>query len=596
MLEQIALFLAAAVFIVPLFKKLGLGTVIGYLVAGILIGPFGLRLVTDVDSILHFSELGVVLLLFIIGLELQPSRLWVLRRSVFGLGSAQVVVTALLVALGAWLLGQSTSAALIIGAGLAMSSTAFVLQTLAERKELTTRHGREAFSILLFQDLAVIPLLAVLPILGIQAGGSAPATNWIEILRGLAVILLMITLGRQVLRLLFRAVARFGNREIFTAASLLVVIGTALLMNRIGLSMPLGAFIAGVLMADSEFRHELEAELDPFKSLLLGLFFIAVGMSVNVSLILTFPLTLAGLLLALLVIKFAALFVISRLSSGTADTARNLGIAMAGGSEFAFVLFTLARHQQLIAGGIVDMLMVVVTLSLMSAPFLFLLNDKVLSRWAERKAEPEYDKISEPGNPVIIFGFGRVGQIIGRILHMRGIKFTALESNPTQVDFVRKFGNKIYYGDATRLDLLRSARVENARLCVLAINNIEASIRVAELLRRHYPNIPIYARARSRLHCYKLMDLGVEVLYRDTFYSSLALAKSILEGMGLPAPEAERTVNMFREHDEKLLQQQHAIYQDEQALVESTLKSRAELQSLFESDDRERKGRDWGCE
>ncbi len=593
MLAQIALFLAAAVFVVPLFKKLGLGTVIGYLVAGIIIGPFGLRLVTDVDSILHFSELGVVLLLFIIGLELQPSRLWVLRRSVFGLGSAQIVATTIFVAGIAWLLGQGTFAALIIGAGLAMSSTAFVLQTLAERNELTTRHGREAFSILLFQDLAVIPLLAILPLLATSTGDSTPGTDWSEALRGLVVILLMIGIGRQVLRLLFRVVAHHGNREIFTAAALLVVIGTALLMSQVGLSKPLGAFIAGVLMSDSEFRHELEAELEPFKGLLLGLFFIAVGMSVNIGLILALPGTLTGLVLALLVVKFAALFFISRITSGNTDTARNLGIAMAGGGEFAFVLFNLARQQQLIPGEIVDLLLVVVTLSLMLAPFLFLLNDRILSNWVKQQAEPEYDRIDETGNPVIIFGFGRVGQVIARILHMRGIKFTALEINPAQVDFVRKFGNKIYYGDATRLDLLRSAKVENAKLCVLAINNIEASVRVAELLRRHYPDIPIFARARNRLHCYKLMDLNVQVLYRDTFYSSLVLAKSILLGLGFPAQEAERTVNLFREHDEKLIKQQHAIYQDEQALVEIALKSRAELQSLFESDDSERRGRDW---
>ena len=588
MLEQIAIFLAAAVFIVPLFKKVGLGTVIGYLTAGIIIGPWGLRLVTDVESILHFSEFGVVLLLFIIGLELQPSRLWVLRRSVFGLGSAQLVMTTLLVALGAWLLDQGLAAALIIGAGIAMSSTAFVLQTLAERKELTTRHGREAFSILLFQDLAVIPILALMPLLAGGAQSAEPATNWYEVLRGLAVIVLMIALGRQLLRLLFRVVAQFGSREIFTAAALMVVIGTALLMNRIGLSMPLGAFIAGVLLADSEFRHELEAELDPFKGLLLGLFFIAVGMSVNVGLALKLPWTLAGLVLAMLAIKFVALFAISRANTAGADSARNLGIAMAGGGEFAFVLFTLARQRQLVDSGVADILMVVVTLSLISAPFLFLFNDKVLARWAERHAEPEYDKIDEPGNPVIIFGFGRVGQIISRILHMRGIRFTALESNPTQVDFVRKFGSKIYYGDATRLDLLRSAKVESAKLCVLAINNVEVSIRVAELLRKHYPGIPVYARAHNRLHCYKLMDLNVDVVYRDTFYSSLMLARSILEGLSLGKPEAERTVNMFREHDEKLLKRQHAIYQDEEALIESALKSRAELQSLFESDDSER--------
>jgi glutathione-regulated potassium-efflux system ancillary protein KefC/glutathione-regulated potassium-efflux system protein KefB len=591
MLGQIALFLAAAVLIVPISRKLGLGTVIGYLVAGIVIGPWGLRLVTDVESILHFSEFGVVLLLFIIGLELQPSRLWALRHPVFGLGSAQMALPGLLLAAAAWLAGSGPLGSVVIGAGLAMSSTAFVLQTLAERSELTTRHGREALSILLFQDLAVIPLLALLPM--VSGRGAERAVDWAGAGLGLLIIVLMVGLGRTLLRHLFRAVARFGSRELFTAAALLVVIGTALLMNHIGLSMALGAFIAGVLMADSEFRHEVEAELEPFKSLLLGLFFIAVGMSLNLGAVRAQAALLPALLAVMLVIKGLALYAISRLSGAGPDTARNLAVAMAGGGEFAFVLFTLARSHGLLEAHAFDLLMVLVTLSLISAPLLFLFNDRVLTPWLEHKAEPEYDRIDDPPSPVIIFGFGRVGQIISRILHMRGIPFTALESNPTQVDFVRRYGSKIYYGDATRLDLLRSARVETAKLCVLTINNIETSVRVAQMLRRHYPRIPIYARAHNRLHCYKLMDLGVQVLYRDTFYSSLKLARAILEGLGMPAPEAERTVEMFREHDEKLLLRQHAIYKDEQALIESVLKSRAELQSLFESDETERRGKGW---
>jgi glutathione-regulated potassium-efflux system ancillary protein KefC/glutathione-regulated potassium-efflux system protein KefB len=592
MLGQIAIFLTAAVVTVPIFKKLGLGTVIGYLTAGILIGPWGLGLITDVESILHFSEFGVVLLMFIIGLELQPSRLWVLRRTVFGLGSAQLVATALLVAMGAWLAGQQVQAALFIGAGLAMSSTAFVLQTLAERSELTTRHGREAFSILLLQDLAVIPLLAILPALA-GSGAARSGFDWNAAVLALTALVLLAALGRQLLRHLFRAVARLGSRELFTAAALLVVIGTALLMKHVGMSMPLGAFFAGVLLADSEFRHEIEADLEPFKGLLLGLFFIAVGMSVNLGLARTEAAMIAVQVLGLLAIKFAALYAISRAVGGEPGTARNLGIAMAGGGEFAFVLFALARRYGILDPGAADALMVIVTLSMMASPLLLLLNDRVFSRWAERATEPGYDRIDEPGNPVVIFGFGRVGQIISRILHMRGIPFTALESNPTQVDFVRRFGSRIYYGDATRLDLMRSAHVEKAKLCVLAINNIETSVRVAQMLRSHFPQIPIYARAHNRLHCYKLMDLGVQVVYRDTFYSSLMLTRAILEGLGHSVPDAERTVQMFREHDEALLRRQHAIYQDEQALIESVLKSRAELQSLFESDASERQTKVW---
>ena len=588
MLEQILIFLAAAVLIVPLFKKLGLGTVLGYLIAGIFIGPWGLRLITDVDSILHFSEFGVVLLLFIIGLELQPTRLWVLRRLVFGLGSAQIAVSTLIIALLARIYGFDWSTSVIIGIGAAMSSTAFILQTLAERNELTTRHGRESFAILLFQDLAVIPLLAVIPFFAPQPTGMSHGYDWLEVVRAPLIITIMIAIGRQVLRYVFRAVAHFGNRDIFTAAALLVVIGTAMLMKFVGLAMPLGAFIAGVLLADSEYRHEIEAQLDPFKGLLLGLFFIAVGMSVNLGLISEFPLLLIGVALVMIGIKFAALYAISRLAGGNADTARNLGIALAAGGEFAFVLFVLARNYQFIDYKTTEMLFVIITLSMMLSPFLFLLNDKVLTRWSIRHAEPVYDRIDEPGNPVIIFGFGRVGQIISRILHMHDIRFTALESNPTQVDFVRKFGSKIYYGDATRRDLLQAARVENAKLFVLAINNIETSLKVAEMLRKYYPHVPIYARAHNRLHSYKLMDLKVEILYRDTFFSSLMLAKDILRGLGVPASETERTVNMFRAHDEALLKRQHAIYKDERALIESVLKSREELHDLFESDAREK--------
>ncbi len=584
MLEQVAIFLAAAVLIVPLVKKFGLGSILGYLIAGMVIGPWGLRLVTNVDDILHFSELGVVLLLFIIGLELQPSRLWVLRRSVFGLGSAQMAMTTLLIAACAWAAGQNWQIAVIIGLGIAMSSTALILQTLAERNELTTRHGRESFSILLFQDLAIIPLLALLPMFASESGLVSDTGSWSEAGRALLAIVLLMGVGRPVLRAVFRVVVRFGNRDIFTAAALLVVIGTALLMHAVGLSMPLGAFIAGVILADSEFRHEIEAQIDPFKGLLLGLFFIAVGMSVNIGLFRNMPFLLISLAVMMIILKFAALFVISRLASGNNDTARNLGIAMAAGGEFAFVLFTLAGNYQIIDSYTADILMLIVTLSMIISPFMFLLNDKVLSRLGEHDSEPEYDRIDEPGNPVIIFGFGRVGQIISRILHMRDISFTALENNPTQVDFVRKFGSKIYYGDATRLELLRAAKAENARLFVVAINNIETSIRMVEMLRKHYPHIPIYARAHNRLHCYKLMDLKVEVLYRDTFFSSLILAKEILCGLGIPRTEAERTVNMFREHDEALLKRQHAIYNDEKALIESVVKSRAELQSLFESD------------
>ncbi len=584
MLAQIAIFLAAAVLIVPLFKRIGLGTVLGYLVAGMLIGPWGLKLVSDVENILHFSELGVVLLLFIIGLELQPTRLWVLRRTVFGMGSAQVALTAAAVALLAIYLGQSWLPASVIGIGIAMSSTAFVLQTLAERGELTTRFGRESFAILLFQDLAVIPILAVVPLLAVNAQLAARGVDWIGMARAFAVILAMVVLGRQLLRLVFRAVAHIGNREIFTASALLVVIGAAMLMNYLGLSMPLGAFLAGVLLADSEFRHEIEANLEPFKGLLLGLFFIAVGMSVNLDLLREEPWSLITFAGAVIVIKFAMLYGIGRVAGSGGAAAGNLGVALAAGGEFAFILYAAARENGILTADTAERLVVVITLSMMLAPLLFVLNDKILKLWAARHEPPEYDRIDEPANPVVIAGFGRFGQIVARILRMRGIAFTALDSSQTQVDFVRRFGSKVFYGDASRLELLHAAKVENTKLFVLAISNMETSVKIAGALRRHFPQVPIYARARNRFHCYRLMDLHVDVLYRDTFLSSLEMAREVLCGLGIARAEAEHTVATFRAHDESLVRKQHAIYHDETALIQSAREAADELRSLFESD------------
>ncbi|MGH8549381.1 MAG: monovalent cation:proton antiporter-2 (CPA2) family protein [Methylococcales bacterium] len=584
MLEQLTSLLAATVLVVPLFKRLGLGTVLGYLVAGMLLGPWGLHLVGDVDLVRHISELGVVLLLFVIGLELQPSRLWVLRHSVLGLGSAQVLGTTLAVGLLVVTLGLSWSAASVIGFASAMSSTAFVLRTLAERDELKTRHGRRSFSILLFQDIAVIPALAALPLLATVPVVGGAEQLWPDLMRALGAIITMLAVGRPVLRLVFRLVARYGNRELFTAMALLVVFGAALLMTYVKLSMSLGAFLAGVLLADSEFRHEIDADLEPFKGLLLGLFFVAVGMSVNLGLVTEQPVILIGMAVLLCVIKYAVLYCIGRASHAGADSARNLGIALAGGGEFAFVLLGLASAEGIISTRAGDLLVATVTLSMMLAPMLFMLNDKVLAPWAAGKVESEYDVIDEPGNPVVIAGFGRFGQIVSRILRMRGIRFTALENSSTQIDFVRKFGNKIYYGDATRNELLAAAQVDQAKLFVVAIGHVETSLTIVELLRKRYPQVPIYARARNRFHCYRLMDMGVRVWQRDTLLSSLAMAKEVLYGLGIPRSEADRSVDLFRTFDEDLLSKQHAIHHDEAALIQSATEAATELRSLFEAD------------
>src|ERR671914_73763 len=589
LIQQIAIFLGAAVLMVPLFKRLGLGAVLGYLAAGVLIGPSGFGVISDITAIYHFAEFGVVLLLFIIGLELQPSRLWVLRRSVFGLGSAQVLITALVLAAAGVALGLELKAAIIAGLGLSLSSTAFVLQILAEKNQLTTRHGRESFAILLFQDLAVIPVLALLPLLGITEAQAVPANMGLSIAQALVVIVVVVAGGRVLLRPVFKAVADSRSQEIFTAAALLVVIVTALLMQQVGLSMALGAFLAGVLLADSEYRHELEADIEPFKGLLLGLFFVAVGMSANISLISAHPIHVMGLVLAVMSVKFLVLFALGKFSGADNDSARNLGVALAQGGEFAFVLFSLATSYRIITQSLTELLVVIVTLSMAATPLLFAFNEKVIVKWLKPKIHAEYDRIVEPENRVIIAGFGRFGQIIARVLRTRKIAFTAMEASPAQVDFVRRFGNKIYYGDASRLDLLRAARADKAKTFVLAIDDIEASLKAAETVRRHFPKLAVYARARNRYHAYKLMDLGVKIVSRETFLSSLDLARQVLQGLGVSAIEARRSVAMFQKHDEALLARQQAIYTDEAALIQSAKQAAEELESLFEYDAQERR-------
>ena len=587
MLEQIAIFLAAAVLIVPFFKKIGLGAILGYLTAGILIGPWGLGFIQHVESTLHFSEFGVVLLLFIIGLELKPSRLWVLRRSVFGLGAAQVLISTLAIAVILKLFVWSWTASLIIGVSAALSSTAFVLQTLAERNELNSRFGRNSFSILLFQDIAVIPLLVVIPLLNDSMGDQNNISLWYAIFESLLIISLMVAVGRTALRYLFRGVAAYGNTEIFTAAALLVVISTALLMQMVGLTMSLGAFLAGLLLADSEFRHQIEIEIEPFKGLLLGLFFMAVGMSVNVVLIAQHPVELIGLACALLWVKFIVLYAIAYFAGDSKRDAFNLAIMLPAGGEFAFVLLATVSEEHILAAESIEQVIVVITLSMLLSPLLILLKDRWLKHIAPDKEEPEFDEVNEENNQVVIIGFGRFGQISARILHMRRIPFTALDANAMHIDFVRRFGNKVYYGDATRLKFLRSAQVDKARIVLVAIRNIDTSLKIIEILRKHFPHLKIYARAHNRIHTYKLMELEVTVLHRDTYFSGLEMAKDILKGLDIDADDAESTITMFRKHDRELIKKQQAIYKDEKAMIDSVERSREELQMLFESIEKE---------
>jgi glutathione-regulated potassium-efflux system ancillary protein KefC/glutathione-regulated potassium-efflux system protein KefB len=581
-LEQASVFLLVAVLVVPLFQRLRLGAVLGYLVAGMLVGPWGAGMVGQVESTLQFAEFGVVLLLFLVGLELDPARLWALRRPVFGMGGAQVAVTGVVLGLlGIWL-GLGWQASLTAGLGLAMSSTALVLSSLAERKQIDTTHGRQAFAILLFQDLAVIPMLALLPLLDVSAALSD--LKWTTAAKGLAAIGVVIGASRLLIRPALRLIATHGSREVFTAAALLLVIGAALIMERIGLSMSLGAFLAGVLLADSEFRHELEADIEPFKGLLLGLFFIAVGMSANLGLLTQKPLLILGFAVALLVIKFLLLYVIARVGGDNNETAQRLAIGLAQGGEFAFVLFAAAQGLGIFAADISQLLVVVVTISMLLAPLTFMLHDRLFARWLESRTEPEYDTINEPGNPVIIAGYGRFGQIVSRILRMCGIPFTALDISYQQVDFVRRFGNKIYYGDASRLELLHAAKAGEANLFVLAIDDVEASVKTAALVRTNFPALPILARARNRVHYFRLRDLGIKTIWRETFPASLEVARQALLRSGLGVAEAERAIAIFKRHDEEQLEAQYAVNQDEELLIQTSKQAADQLKELFESD------------
>lgn len=584
-LHEALVYLVTAVIAVPVAKRLGFGSVLGYLVGGLLIGPWGLGLISEVDHILHFSELGVVFLLFVIGLELQPSRLWVLRRMVFGLGAAQVLITGVLIAALAWLAGLTGEAAVVAGAGLALSSTAFVLQLLAEKGQLTSRFGRSAFSILLFQDLAVIPILAAVPLLAATTpDGGTGAGRW---LLGIGALLALVFGGRYLLRPVLRWVAGTGIEELFTAVTLLVVIGSAVLMEAADLSMGLGAFVAGMLLADSEYRHQLEADIEPFKGLLLGLFFIAVGMSVNLGLIASRPDDVFGIVAGLLLVKALVIYVLSRLFGLGGDEPRSLALLLPQGGEFAFVIFTAAVGVGVLDRGTSELLIVAVILSMAVTPLLYIANEAWSRRNAPALPEPEYDEMPAQHNEILIAGFGRVGQIVGRILRSRGIPFTALENSPERLDAVRRFGNVVHFGDASRPDLLKAAGIEQARFFVLALGDVEKSLKLARYVRQHHPRVTILARARNRLHAYALMDCGVQVIIRETLHSSLVMGETLLRDYGIEEKEAARIVETFAEHDEETLRRQQAVAHDMDKLVQTTREAALELESLIRSDRRD---------
>ena len=583
-LIQVTVFLAAAAIAAPLGRFLGFGAVLGYLAAGVVIGPYvlgPLYALDHVEKVLEFGEFGVVLLLFVIGLELRPVRLWSMRSAIFGLGAAQLVLTAFVLAGIGLALGLATGQAVFIGLALSLSSTAFALQVLEEKGELTARHGRLAFSILLFQDLAAIPLIALVPLFALGSG-EEPSMDLGS--AGIAILTIagVIVVGRFLLSRLYRLVAAVGVREAMTASALLTVVGVALLMEEVGLSAALGSFIAGALLADSEYRHQIEADIAPFEGLLLAVFFMAVGMSIDLSVLVSRPGTLLLIVAVLIAVKFMVLFGLGRWWGLKSAPSRRLGIVLSQGGEFAFVLFAVGIVEGVIDRETAGLLTLAVTLSMAATPLL-LLADEWFER-AKKSAAPEYEMPPEDEKHVIIAGFGRFGQIVARVLRARHIPFTALDKSIAQVDFVKRFGAKIYYGDAGRIDILRAAGANKASAFVLAIDDVEDSLRVAEIVRENFPDLPIYARARDRIHVHKLMDLGVTIIERETYRSALSLTADLLRGLGLTPKEARRLIDTFKVHDEARLFNEYEDYTDQEKMRANALTAAAELEDLFAKD------------
>ncbi|AMO22801.1 glutathione-regulated potassium-efflux system protein KefC [Ramlibacter solisilvae] len=579
-LTNALIYLSAAVIAVPLARAVGLGSIIGYLAAGIVIGPWGLGLVSDVDSILHFAEIGVVLMLFLVGLELEPRRLWNLRRPIFGGGSVQVLgCAALLFAIGL-AAGYPWRISLVAALGLALSSTAIALQVMNERNLLPTSSGQAGFSILLFQDVAAIPILALLPLLGGVADEAAADTNrWLQAARIVGVIAVIVLGGRLALRPLFRWIARSRTPEIFTAAALLLVIATAALVQSAGLSMALGAFLAGVLLAESEYRRELETDLEPFKGMLLGLFFIAVGMSLDFGVLAESPWRVAAIVVGFVALKAALIYTFARAIQLPLQERPVFTVLLAQGGEFAFVVFQAAAGEQVMSARTASLLIGAVTLSMLLSPLLLVAIDRFLMpRWASANGRT-LEEISEPQSaPVIIAGFGRYGQIVGRLLAAQGFGATVLDHDVDMVEAARAFGYKVFYGDATRLDLLRTAGAEQAKVLLVAVDDVEQSLAIVDLARENFPHLELVARARDVTHWNQLRDRGVLRVERELFESSLRSGRTVLELLGQAPHEARRHAMRFRRHNFALFEQMHPHYRDRAKLIAVVKQGRQQLE------------------
>lgn len=586
-------FLAAAVIAAPLATRFGLGSVLGYLIAGIAIGPVGLNLLGHTESIMHFAEFGVIVMLFLVGLELQPSKLWELRKPILGLGSLQVIGTGAGLGLAAYLLGADWRSSIAIGLILAMSSTAIVVQSLNERGQMQTAAGRSIFSVLLFQDISVIPMFALLPLLAIAATqmgetesaslvGHLPA--WAQTLAVLAAVGLIVVAGRYLMRPAFRFVAASGNREIFVAFALLIVVAITLLMGMVGLSAALGTFLGGVVLAESEYRHELEMDLDPFKGLLLALFFMAVGAGIDFKLIMQEPLRLITYVLIFITVKAVVLYLVARIFRMPAADSATFSLNLAQGGEFAFVLITFCLGLGIIAADQGARLTAMVAVSMAIAPLLILANDKwVQPLYLRGGFQREADAIDQSSH-VVIAGHGRFGMTVGRILTARGFKPVVLDHDAEQIDALRRFGFQLFYGDASRHDLLEAAGCATAKVLVIAVDGREKINQIAETARRHFPQLRIFARATDRVHAYELINLGISDVYREVYSSSTEMAEQVLVSLGEHPYEARRATEQFRSFDIRMLKKQARLAGNEEALVDLARRSRAELGRILSGD------------
>jgi glutathione-regulated potassium-efflux system ancillary protein KefC len=592
------IYLAAAVICVPLAKRFGLGAVLGYLIAGAAIGPWGLRFIEDVESTMHFSEFGVVLMLFVIGLELEPKRLMAMRKSVFGGGALQLGICGVALAGGLMAFGLGWKAALVVGAALALSSTAIAVATMNERNFLPTPTGQSSFAILLFQDIAAIPLLAIVPLLGTQAVASADP-GWMNALKAFGAIAAVIVIGLYLTRPLLRIIAATDLREVFTAFALLLVIGIAQVMTLAGLSMGLGAFLAGVLLASSEYRHALETDIEPFKGLLLGLFFISVGMAIDFGLLISQPLLVAMLLGGFLTVKLATLWVVAKIIDVNARQRWLFAVMLSQGGEFAFVVFGAARMAGVLSREWEALLTMAVALSMATTPLLLILHDWWMARIeCGKDGEPrQADVIDLQDAPVIIAGFGRFGQIVGRLLMANGVRAVVLDHDPDQIELLRKFGNKVFYGDATRLDLLEAAGAKHARLLVNAIDDVEANLKLVDLVREHFPNLAIVARARNVTHYVELRQRGVTLVERETFESALLAGRHALEALGIDRMRARELANLFRRHNVATTESMIPHFDDDERLVSASKQGRDELEQQIARDrqqfDEEHSSKGW---